>query len=486
MKKVVVIFVVIFALLLAGYYATGVLTERNIKQNIAALQDSNKLKIRVANYRRGFFKSDAILNVEFISSPKVIYQGSQKIFRPSNTYFTAVPLRIYHGPIILDGLKPKLGLGYAKTNITFPGHYIKHFNNKYTKESTRPELQLGVFVNFMANTSLTLITPEFTLVSNQKDSNFKWRGMTTNIDMSKNLADIRGDVKIAGINWLHDKTLTVLDSVTSSFKLYKSDFDLYLGESTVAIPAANVSQGDTKLIEVNNLDLKSNSYIDKKLFNSSLQASLDKFYINKETYQNSSIDLYIRNLDAKTLINVNNKIKRAQNGSDRQRKQAIISVLPDLPELLNKGAEFEISDFNINMDTGSVRGNFILSLPNDSNKNPFYLIQKVRGDGQITISKDLLNSILYDIYKKHNAKQAELTSTAQQVSVDQKIDEKLQDKVIKEPTELAKIYTDNKIAEMLNRGFIISEGKNYRSNIKVVQGRVIVNDKPFSMDILNL
>ena len=486
MKKVVAVSVVLIALLIGSYYATGILTERNLKQNIASIQDSNKLKIRVANYRRGFFKSEVILNVEVISSSKVIQQGDQKIFRPSNTYFTTVPLRIYHGPIIFAGLFPKFGLGYAKTNIAFPGHYMRNFDNKYTKDSVRPELQLDVFVNYAANTSLTLITPEFKLISNQEDSKFEWRGMTTIIDVSRNLADIRGDVLISGITWVHDKTLTVLEEVKSYFKLYKSDFDLYLGESGVTVPKVNVSQGDMKLIALNNLDVKSNSYIDKKLFNSSLQINVDEFYIDRETYRNGFISLYVRNLDAETLINVNNKIKRAQNGTERQRKQAIISVLPDLPILLNKGAEFEISDFSLSLNAGKVRGNFILSLPSDSNRNPLYLLQKVRGDGHVTISKELLNSFLYSLYKKKNLKQTATTGDVDVASVAQSTSDQPEVDVTKRLEDFAKINTDNKLAEMLNKGVIIADNQNYIVDIKVVQGRVLINDKPFNMDMLKL
>lgn len=485
MKKVIAVVVVLIAILLGAFYVTGVLTEKNLKQTIQAMHESNKLKVRVAKYRRGFFKSDVTLNVEIISPAKTIEKDGRKIFRPSNTYFMPVPLSIYHGPIILAGMTPKFGLGYADTQLTIPGRYIKHFNSKYTEDSSKPQLHLNIFVNFAANTSISLSTPEFQLVSTEKDSNFHWNGMQSDVDISRSLSDIRGTIEIDGLTWSQDKTLTVLQKVDSYFKLYKSDFDLFLGDSGVNIPAAIVSQGDKKLIELNNLEVKSNSYINKSLFNSSLQGSLDKLYIDQETYKNCSLDLYVRNLDAKTLIDVNNKIKRAQNGTERQRKQAIISVLPDLPVLLNKGAEVEISDFNMTMNDGSVKGSFILSLPNDSNKNPFYLIQKIRGSGHIEISKDLLSSILNDMYRKNNAQAALPAAATKPVDATQQADTETADKVT-DPAELAKISSENKIAEMLNRGVIVADGANYVAEIRVVQGRLIVNDKPFSSDMLKL
>ena len=488
MKKVVAVGVVLIAILLGAFYVTGVLTERNLKQTIQAMHESNKLKVRVARYRRGLFKSDVTLNVEMISPAQVIEKEGHKIFKPSNTYFMPVPLAIYHGPVILAGMTPKFGLGYANTQLTIPGRYIKHFHSKYTEGSSKPQLHLNVFVNFAANTSISITTPEFQLVSTEKDSNFKWKGMQSDIDIARSLSDIRGTVEIDGLTWEQDKTLTELNKVDSYFKLYKSDFDLFLGDSGVNIPAATVSQGNMRLIEVNNLEIKSNSYIDKSLFNSSLQGSLDKLYINKETYKNCSVDLYIRNLDAKTLLDVNKKIKRAQNGTERQRKQAIISVLPDLPVLLNKGAEVEISDFNMTMNDGSVRGNFIVSLPNDSNKNPFYLIQKIRGSGHIQISKALLSSLLNDMYQKNNAKNALPVAASQPVDAAQNADSATRETAdkITNPAEIAKISSENKIAELLNRGVIVADGSNYIADIRVVQGRVIINDKPFSPDMLRL
>ncbi len=479
MKKIIALSMVLLGLLLASYYGMGVLTERNLKHSLGTMHDSNKYKVKVANYRRGFFKSKAIINVEIISLAKVIEHNGRKIFKPSHTYFTAVPLVIYHGPIIFAGSMPRFGLGYSDSHITVPGQYIKNFDNKYTKNSTRPELDVNIFVSYAANTSINISAPKFRLISNNKNSNFEWQGMSSHIDVSRDLNDINGKVDVKGLSWMQDKVLTVLKEVNSYFKLYKGDFDLYLGDSGVHVPSVVVSNDSATLIELVDLDFKSNSFINKKLFNSSLQATLDKFYINQKTYENCSLALYVRNLDAKKLIEVNNKIKRVQNGTERQRKQAVLSILPDLPELLNKGAEIEISDFSVDMQEGNIRSSFILSLPHDKNRNPFYLIQKARGSGHIQITKSLLSMLLQDLYAKYDSKAETIDNSSKALNADN------QTKDVKE-TDLASIRAQNKISELLKQGFLLDTDANYVADIRIVQGRIMINDKPFSMGILRL
>lgn len=488
MKKIAVLSVLFIGMLLGAYYGLGYLTERNLKKNLSFIQDSDRYKITIVNYKRGFFSSNAIVNVEVVSSAKVIEKDGKRIFHPASTYFTALPLTIYHGPIIVQDTSLKFGLGVAKSHIIIPSHYIKNFKNKYSKDSNKPELNINIFVNFSTNTVIRISSPKFSLIANDKNSGFEWLGMNSKIAVNSDLKDIDGSLDIKGISWMQDKMLTVLQEVRSSFKLYKGEYDLYLGESTVNVPSVAVSKDSSKFVEITNLSLKSNSYLKDLLFNSSLQASVDNIFVNNKTYKNCTMDLYIRNLDTKKLIDINNVVKRAQNGTDSQQKQAILSILPDLPELLNKGAEIELSDFNVDMDAGNIRANFILSLPKDENKNPFYLIQKTRGDGHIQISQALLKKTLQELYAKADiAENDKSKSNGQEVKSEESNNLVVSDAHSATTAIVsAEDRANNKILDLINRGAIVVIGDNYVLDLKIIQGRLIINDKPFSMELLRL
>lgn len=489
MKKILSIGLLFLGLLFAAYYVMGLLTERNLKQNLSSIEASNKYRVKIVNYNRGFFNSKAIINIEIISPAKVLEKNGKRVFHPANTYFTSLPLVIHHGPIIFVDSKIKFGLGYAESHVTIPGHYIKNFANKYTKDSTSPSLNVNVFVNFMTNTVVNISSPKFSLISKNDNSRFEWLGMVSEIDVTRDLSDINGNLNVNGLSWMQDKMLTVLKEVHSNFKLYKGDFDLYLGDSSVSVPSVIVSKGSNNLIEVNNLYLKSNSYINNKLFNSSLQANLDNLLINKKYYKNCSFDLYVRNLDTKKLMDVNSKIKSAQNGTERQRHQAILAILPDLPELLNKGAEIELSDFNVDMQDGNIKGEFILSLAKDENKNPFYLIQKARGNGHIQITKELLIKILQNLYAT-----SDVSTNKEAIENKPNLDSDVSSRnsVIDDQAKTSDVKNlsidraNVKITELLNSGAIVAMGDNYVIDLKIVQGRLLVNDKSFSMDMLRL
>lgn len=494
MKKIIAFTLVLIAILMGGYYITGGLIESNLKKNISNLDNTNKIKVSISGYKKGFIKSEAQLNWELIIPAKVIMQDGKRIFKPSKTYYAYMPLTVYHGPIIFHANKIQFGLGLATSHIMLPGKYIEQFNEKYTSDSTKPELDLDIFVNYFNNTSIKLRAPQFHLIANNDNSDFAWSGMTTEIDLSSNMQEVNGKVIIAGVTWLQDKTLSVLKNVESYYQLHKSDFGLYLGDSRLHIPEGKVTQNDSQLIEVKELDFKANSFIENKLFNSSLKINLDKFYIYNEIYKNCSVDFYLRNLDAQVLLTINNILKSAQNRSERERKQAILSILPELPKLVNKGAEIEVSDFNIAMHDGVIRGNMLISMPKDNNINPFYLVQRTRGIGHISISKKLLKTILTHLYEKSNntvtssntdsdLMQKNVSGAALQNKSNNSSDDSvslLEEDLHQKAAKLA----NNKLEDMIKLGVLIPAGEEYVTDIKILQGRIIVNDKPFNPDML--
>jgi uncharacterized protein YdgA (DUF945 family) len=506
MKKVIGLVVILAALLLGGYYGMGVLTEKNLKKNLTVLNKSDEISVEIENYKRGWFESNAVLSWELVVPAKVIEKNGKRIFTPSNKYYASMPLVIHHGPIIFQNQKLKFGLGYANSHIDLPKKYDEKFEELYSSGSIKPSLDLDVFVSYLADTSLNLTAPKFNLISNKDHTNFEWLGMTSYVDVSPNLDKIKGRVVIDGLTWIKSGTNSVLKKVESNYNLYRGDLGFYLGDASLHLPRAVVMKDDAKLIEVEQFNLKSRSSIDKDLFNSSFKATLGKLYIKNETYSSCSVDLNIRNLDASVLADMNKKISKTKHRSDSDRQRVLLSLLPDIPTLVNKGAEIEVTDFNIEMTDGRVRGNFLIALPRENNVNPFQLVQKVKGDGRIEVSADLLKSFIKHLYKnkytvdtlKNNiakplpatenksaeSESTETTKSKAETAAKESIDEPA-NKSVDIEKQIAD-QADKKIADMLKRGLIKVNGSDYSIDFKVFEGRLTVNGNLFNPAMMQL
>jgi uncharacterized protein YdgA (DUF945 family) len=505
MKKVIgVVAVIAITLLFGGYYVTGMLTQKNLTRNINALNNSKDITVAIDSYQRGFFKSEVTLNWTFKSPSRVIEKNGEKIFKPSSTYNVSMPLTIHHGPIILQNYKIRLGLGAASSDINLPKEYDAKFYEMYAKDSTKPKLNLDVFVGFTGNTILNLEAPKFKLVSKSENDNFEWSGMKSYINVAKNLKTVKGQVNIDGLVWVKDKFNSSIKSLESNYDLYKSDMGLYVGDASLSLPSALVLKESNKFIELDKLKLISNSVIKDALFNSSFKATLDKLFIDNETYNSCTLNFYIRNLDAKVLSMMNDKISKSENKSDRDKQLILLSLLPEIPNLVNKGAEIEISDFNVAMTDGRIRGNLLISMPKASNINPFQLLQQIKGDGRVEISNKLLQTLLKNAYIRRAlvgkcklvvddnvAKIASDTQTTDGKTSNQSyamvVDGQCDNAALNGDSDDAALDTANKaIAGMLEKGFLVAQGSDYVIDLQLLQGRFLVNRKPINASMLQL
>ena len=71
MKKLVGLIIIILVLLLAGYYGTGLMTEKTLKRDITVLNQSNGLQANIQNYDRGWFTSKAKLDLKITFPERV-------------------------------------------------------------------------------------------------------------------------------------------------------------------------------------------------------------------------------------------------------------------------------------------------------------------------------------------------------------------------------------------------------------------------------
>lgn len=517
MKKFIGLVVILAALVLGGYYGMGVATEHTLKKNIGVVNQSNGVLVEIRQYDRGWFRSKAMLNWRFHMPARVVKnQDGQAITLPSQDYNVEMPLAIYHGPIIFMGPHVRFGLGYAYSDLTIPEQYVQKFSSMFGDGSSKPILKLSIFVNYLNNSRLHLDLPAFKLVSKQGGGTFQWEGMSSDVSASSDLRNIDGSVIIDGASLVKNNMKATLGKINSQYDLHRTDNGLYLGNASVGLPSLDVMENEKNTLNVEQLNLQSSSHVDNDLFSSRFKASLLKVTALDKSFGPAELSVAIKNLDADTLARINQQANKLQQGTDSDRQQALFAMLPELPKLFGKGAQFEISKLSFVMPDGNVEGELFISLPKGDVGNPFQLLKKVEGHGKLKLPATVLKGIVKASIKQKllsqpslpqamaqqmqngapanstEAKPAEVTSPAQakqapaNTTAGDAVTTSGNSQVPSAPTAAVDVdaqaatEADAKLAALVKSGLFVLNGTDYVIDLNLADGQLTVNGNPFT------
>lgn len=483
MKRLAGLIIILAVLILGGYYGMGVVTEHTVRKDIEIINQSNGLFAQIEHYNRGWFKSDAQIKWR-LHLPEHIVKDDQGNARTvaAQDYELQMPVLIHHGPIIFGKKGTHFGMGYAETVLLFPKQYNEKFDELFSKESMKPKMDLSIFVNYLNKSTLELSFPSFTLVSKDGKAHFNWMGMNSTTKLTSDLHKIEGDVVIDGLKMTKDDAEVNLGKVLTDFNLHQTPAGLYLGNANFSLPALNVVVKDKKLLELSDFTLNSDSDIEQNLFSTHFNASLKALKAHESTYGPFNLELSLRNLDADVLAEINKQASALQNGSEAERQKALLAILPQVPKLFNKGAEFEVSQMSMTVPEGTIDGSLLVSLPKGENANPFELIQKIHGTAKVTMPKVLVKQLLQQSLMQQMSKQPEL----QQALIQQMQSAQPQEASAAPPSteQLAGMQADKQLASMEQNGLMIAKDSNYVVDVSLDKGRFVVNGKPFDPSML--
>ncbi|HBI22250.1 MAG TPA: DUF945 domain-containing protein [Legionella sp.] len=464
MKKIAGLAVFLAVLILGSYYGTGIVTERTLKKNIALLDQSNGWAFEVAEYKRGFYRSYALLNARFHIPARTFKDSTgQESTQPAVDIALKIPLDIYHGPMIYADSQWLFGLGYAHSDMTIPETYERQFKETFTADSTKPHLNLSVFISYLNNSSILSELTGFKLITMQGKKEFDLLGITSDLQVSAHANHLQGQIILDGMRFKDGMITATAGKTNVKYDLNRTKLAFYIGDADVVFPSMVVMNGDQKTFEVQNLNIHSSSHIQGDLLDYQFKLTLDTFYNEGKSFSPILLDVSIRNLDADTLVKINHQTNHMQQGTEAERHQALLSMLPELPKLVSKGAQFAVNELSIGTPEGGIKGNLLLSLPNAVSDNPFQLIQSIKGDGKLTLSAAVVKKFLNDEAKRRLQMQS-------QVAVPAAADVELQ----------AMAQTDEQLLKLVSSGLLSLEGNDYVIVLKLAGGQLRVNGKPFN------
>lgn len=476
MKKIIGLVVILAVLVLGSYYGTGMITERKVRETINIINQSNGLYAEIKNYDRGWFSSSAQIDWNMMVPERVVSgaDGQSKTI-PAQKYELTMPLKINHGPVIFYDSGVKFGLGYAKTDIDLPPKYVKQFESLFTKESTKPQVDLSLFVNYLAKTRITLSIPEFQLIAKEGSGKLNWQGMNTSISMNSDLSAVDGDLKISGMTYSQNEMKMTLAAVDSVYSLSKSSYGLFTGSASLSFPSLVVMNKDAKIFELDDFDVESSSDISGEVVNSHLRMSLDSLLLNNQKYGPGNFEMAIRNLDAKAMGRINELSNQLQNGDEAQKQQTLVLLMQELPKLVSQGPEIEVSQMEFKLPDGKIEGNMLLSIPKQPDANIMTIVQGVKGNAHLEVPRDLVRMAIADTIKKSIMNNQLQQALAQQNQNPMSVTE---------VHNQAQSMADKRLDAMIDAGVFVKKDKDLVVDLQLEKGKLIINGKPFDANMI--
>jgi uncharacterized protein YdgA (DUF945 family) len=340
-------------------------------------------------------------------------------------------------------------------------------------------------VSYLNSTTIQFLVPAYKLEAKKGDDYFQWLGLKTEIVVSSNKQRLQGDVALEGFSWFKKDIEGILGSVKTEYDMHQVLNEFYIGKVQVDVPALTLirkaqGQSPQPLFRIVDAQIHSESDIENGLFATTISAKAKEFALGNKSYTNDAMNISLKNLDANVLAAMNRKIRDIQH-SGHNKKSAAWLLMPDVPGLLSKGAQLNMSDFEFTMLDGHVQADVQLSLPNEKMTNPFQLLQKINGESHLRISETVVTNWLHDVIKKSMVQKAtKLAHTS------------VEKEAQPSPINIADIETQTaaKVAEKkrewTNSGVLVLEGQDYLILIKLENGKLTINGHAFSPSLLTI
>lgn len=493
MKKLTGLVILIVALVLASFYAMGYLTEKRVKQGLEAVNQTNSVSANIVDYKRGWFSSKAVFNWHFQIPEHTIQVNNQQQTIPAEDYELQTPVTIYHGPVIFSDRGIKFGLGFAHSLIQLPEKFVTKFNEFFSEKSTKPNLDLSFFINYFGKITINTSIPAFKLFAKSGNAEFDWSGMLSSTSLSTHMDRIDGSVVIDGIHFVNDQIDTTTSAITSEFDLHKIDLGLFLGDASVSFPSLVIHKNGKKMFELNQFDARSSSDVEQGLFSSQFKSSLEKVSAEDKSYGPGSLQVSIKNLDAATLAKLNQKLNELQQKSELERQAGLLTMLPELPKLFGKGAEFEVAEMSIVLPQGTIDGHLLITLPKGDVINPFELLKKIQGKGKLRMPKVVVEQLLTESIKQRlmappqsNANQQQPATTDNQLQ-SQSVNDELSTQIAANSSDIgqqAASLAAKQLTVLVQSGVLIEQGSDCVIEANLSQGQLTVNGKPFRPEMI--
>ncbi|HHT0591975.1 TPA: YdgA family protein [Legionella anisa] len=471
MKKWTGFIIALVVLVLVAYFGIGFSIENTLNKNINSIPKSSSFSVRLDKYHRGWFSSQANLIFKMhIPAQTITDKNGATKTEPPADFDIDIPIFIKHGPFIATDHGIRFGVGLV---------------------TTQPETHYEAFINYLNKTIFRYTLPSFavegTIGQNEGDFKLNWQGLSSLLCVSSNLDNLDGNLRLLGVkgavnNPSNTKNNFAFDigEIIYDYKFKRHQDWLWLGDARFDVPSVAIDLAGEKVFDLAGFNLSAGSNVHDGAMDMDFKLSLQKLFTNNQKYGPGIFHLSFRNLDPEVAAKINQQESNMmQNSSDPNL--ATLAFVTELPKLLAKGAELELSEMALNVPDGKITGNFKISLPKSEGEDLPQMMQKMNGEGYFKAPIATVKALVTASMKNNVANKTQTTPDIQVTSPDTTSPAQ----ILTNPDNDAATQAEKMLQDSVNKGFLKIEGNDYVLTFKLENQKIFVNEQPFNPDMLN-
>lgn len=480
--------IIIVGLLSAAYYVTGVRAEKEFNSFLKTANTLPNLKVSAENYHRGWLKSTVHLHVILNRPPQAYTQDGTPQTLPAQNVSFSFDMNVYHGPVIFADSRVMFGLGFAQATVPLPDEILSQFNELFSSNSTKPTFNISLLLRYAGMLRINLNVPSFVLTSKDNQAQIDWEGFHGQWNVSRKLSHIKGDVVFRGLTFKAGSSNGSIGPVDLKYNVANNESGLLAGDASIGLQSLQFGASGVSAIGVEGFQAVSDSNItmtdNVPLINSSLKADVRKVTYQGFDYGPGVLDVDVSNLDAEALDQIQQKLQAASNENltDAQQQIFLLTLLPEVSRLLQRGVEIHVKQFQLSIPQGLILATAKVKLPvqQNANQNPLQLIQQIHAyvTAEVPVfwlSDRLTNFLQFKIEQRQLMEQQRAEKDATDESV-------LPVKLLssQEINALAKQQAMEQLQSLVQNGVLIQKENVYRVRVAFRAGTFYINGKPFN------
>lgn len=493
----VALIAVILAILSVAYYITGVRAEKEFERFLESAENFPNVTVTADHYQRGWIKSTVHINAVLHQPAQQYTQDDEIKTLPAQDISFSFNTDIYHGPIIVENNHVSLGLGYAQAEIPLPNEVLSQFDNLFTADSIKPTFVVSLLLKYRDRLDVGFDVPAFELTSKDKQAQINWKGFESLWKLTAKLSRTRGHVKFNGATFKNHEAHGEMGSMYLKYDLEDTTSQILSGNASLNLQSVLFSPAGGSSLVVHGFQAATINHVHDGLVSSSLKADVSDLSFHGVDYGPGVLNVSATNLDAKALNQIQEQLQ-AVNGSDlsdAQQQVLLLTILPELPRLLGKGATFEVKQFQVSVPEGLILATADIKLPHQekSDPNPLQLLNQLQANANVEVPVLWLNNMAIDLLKfkiEQNQlmqkeiivkNEADAVATGQKASSTEAIAKLLTSQEI---DILAVQQAKEQLNKLVENGVLIKKDNIYSIKLTFKQGSLMVNGKPFNGNMI--
>jgi uncharacterized protein YdgA (DUF945 family) len=390
----------IVILLIVSPYAMGIWFQKTYSHLVSFYNTQNNLHVEITDYQRGWFGSEAVLNVE-VTDPTVLQAFA--LLDPSqslNLGRISFQLRqhISHGPIVYRfgrSLIYPVGLATIRNEMILSPELVNLFRTANVRE---PVLESSEdLVTFFGNLHDHFSLANVQFMHPKTGARFQFEKIQGDIVLKPRKFSVKGQIQISNFSLGDEDDVVMIPSMTMSFKQHRTPQGLWVGNSDWMLSAVSWKGKTAPFVSLSNIKWSGNSEENAGELHGSRQMNIEKIQVENQSWGPFELKISAQKLNAQAIVDLMTTYQYISQHGEMYRSQLQQKMSSMLPAIFNPGADIQLDTMNLITPFGELqmKGKIIWPAQNfTSSDDVSELLEAANLQLSVQISKQLTQQVM--------------------------------------------------------------------------------------------